>query len=195
MNVVSPNNKKKWLRSIPSVDKLLERADIKELLNQHSRGIVLKGIKTYLQKVREQIVLSQENGPGSERVNVEITAREIEKEIHSFRLTCFEKVINATGVILHTNLGRSILPEEVIMNMQEIAHSYSNLEYNIKEGKRGSRYSHVEELLCEISGGEAAFVVNNNAGALLLALNTLANGKEAIVSRGELIERFFTLIP
>jgi L-seryl-tRNA(Ser) seleniumtransferase len=188
MNAVSKNNKKDRLRSIPSVDKILERADIKELLNQHSRGIVLKGIQSYLQKVREQIVISQKSGPDSEKVKVEITASEVEKEINSFSLTLLEKVINATGVILHTNLGRSILPEEAIMNMQEIAHSYSNLEYNIKEGNRGSRYSHVEELLCEISGGESAFVVNNNAGALLLALNSLSNGKEAIVSRGELIE-------
>ncbi len=188
MNAVSKNNKKDRLRSIPSVDKILERADINKLLNQHSRGIVLKGIQSYLQKVREQIALSQKSGPDSEKVKVEITATEVEKEINSFSLTLLEKVINATGVILHTNLGRSILPEEAIMNMQEIAHSYSNLEYNIKDGNRGSRYSHVEELLCEISGGESAFVVNNNAGALLLALNTLSNGKEAIVSRGELIE-------
>ena len=124
----------------------------------------------------------------NEKQSLSVTAEEIENEMKSLRKPHLEKVINATGVVLHTNLGRSLLPDESIENMKEIASSYSNLEYDLEKGRRGSRYSHIENLLCEITGAEAAFVVNNNAGAVLLALNTLADGKEAIVSRGELIE-------
>jgi L-seryl-tRNA(Ser) seleniumtransferase len=97
-------------------------------------------------------------------------------------------LINATGVVVHTNLGRSLLPAEVIENLAQIAGCYSNLEYDLGAGKRGSRYSSVEDILCEISGAEAGMVVNNNAAAVLLCLETLARGKEVIVSRGELVE-------
>jgi len=97
-------------------------------------------------------------------------------------------VINATGVVLHTNLGRAPLSAEALRNLVEVAGGYSNLEFNLETGERGSRYEHVEDLLCRISGAESALVVNNNAGAVLLALNTLAEGKEVIVSRGQLVE-------
>jgi L-seryl-tRNA(Ser) seleniumtransferase len=97
-------------------------------------------------------------------------------------------VINATGVVLHTNLGRAPLCAEALRNIVDIARGYSNLELDLSTGERGSRYSHVEEILCRISGAESALVVNNNAGAVLLALNSLAEGKEVIVSRGQLVE-------
>jgi L-seryl-tRNA(Ser) seleniumtransferase len=97
-------------------------------------------------------------------------------------------LINATGVVVHTNLGRSLVPDEVIGNLVRIAGRYSNLEYDLGAGKRGSRYSSVEDILCEISGAEAGMVVNNNAAAVLLCLETLARGQEVIVSRGELVE-------
>jgi len=99
-----------------------------------------------------------------------------------------KRVINATGVIVHTNLGRAPLAEKAISHLVEIARYYSNLEYDLLEGKRGSRYVHVEEILKELTGAEAALVVNNNASAVLISLNTLAQGKEVIVSRGELVE-------
>ncbi|WP_022854614.1 L-seryl-tRNA(Sec) selenium transferase [Thermodesulfobacterium thermophilum] len=99
-----------------------------------------------------------------------------------------QRVINATGVVIHTNLGRAPLAEKAIQEIVKVARFYSNLEFNLEEGKRGSRYSHVEELLKEITGAEGALVVNNNASAVLIALNTLAFGKEVIVSRGELVE-------
>ena len=94
------------------------------------------------------------------------------------------RVINATGVIIHTNLGRSPLHPSALQHLIEVAQTYSNLEYDIELGERGSRYAHVEGILCRLSGAESALVVNNNAGAVLLALNTLAEGREAVVSRG-----------
>ena len=99
-----------------------------------------------------------------------------------------KRVVNATGIVVHTNLGRSLLAPEAEKNISLIATRYSNLEYNLAAGKRGSRYSSVEEILCEISGAEAAMVVNNNAAAVLLCLETLAKNKGVIVSRGELVE-------
>jgi L-seryl-tRNA(Ser) seleniumtransferase len=98
------------------------------------------------------------------------------------------RVVNATGVVVHTNLGRSLLAAEADEMLSLIAGRYSNLEYNLTVGKRGSRYSSVEDILCEISGAEAAMVVNNNAGAVLLCLETMAKNKTVIVSRGELVE-------
>jgi len=188
MNSVKANNKQELLRRIPSVDKIIERDDMKALLGKYSRGIVLKAIQTKLENMRKNILNAQEPFSDKEPITIDFSDAEIKEVIQSFSNNHLEKVINATGVVLHTNLGRSILPVEAIDNLADIAHSYSNLEYDLEEGRRGHRYSHVEELLCEISGAESAFVVNNNAGAVLLTLNTLADGKEAIVSRGELIE-------
>ena len=188
MNPVKRKNKQELLRSIPSVDKIIEREDMKALLGEYSRGIVLKAIQRKLENLRRNILNTQEPHSEKEPITVDFPGDDIREIIQSFSNNHLEKVINATGVILHTNLGRSILPVEAIDNLADIAHSFSNLEYDLEEGRRGHRYSHVEELLCEISGAESAFVVNNNAGAVLLTLNALADGKEAIVSRGELIE-------
>jgi L-seryl-tRNA(Ser) seleniumtransferase len=112
----------------------------------------------------------------------------VKNAVHQAMTPNLRRTINATGIVVHTNLGRSLLATEVIDNLVTIAGRYSNLEYDLAAGKRGSRYSNVEELICEISGAEAALVVNNNAGAVLLSLETLARGKEVIVSRGELVE-------
>ena len=175
------------LRRIPSVDKLLERADVLTLLKRYSRGIVLKAVQRHLSALRQKIVSAQ--GPQLESLTtVEIRGEDIEREIAVVTSPLLKRVINATGVILHTNLGRSVLPEEALEHLVTVARYYSNLEYDVAKGRRGSRYAHVHELICELTGAEAAFVVNNNAAAVLLALNTLAHGREAIVSRGELIE-------
>jgi len=100
----------------------------------------------------------------------------------------FRKVINATGVVVHTNLGRSVLPEEALSMLAMVGGAYSNLEFDLATGRRGSRYSLVSDLLCEITGAEAALVVNNNAAAVMLCLDTLAKGREVVVSRGQLVE-------
>jgi len=111
-----------------------------------------------------------------------------QKEIDRQVQPRLRRVINATGVVIHTNLGRSPLHPSALDHMIEIAEGYSNLEYDLDLGERGSRYSHVEEILCSLASAESALVVNNNAGAVLVALNTLAEGREVIVSRGELVE-------
>ena len=103
----------------------------------------------------------------------------------SYRL---KPVVNATGVILHTNLGRAPLCQEALENIIDVVRGYSNLEFDLEQGKRGSRYDHLRGILCELTGAEDAIVVNNNAAAVVLALNTISEGKEVIVSRGELIE-------
>jgi L-seryl-tRNA(Ser) seleniumtransferase len=112
----------------------------------------------------------------------------MKKIFEEYERPSLKRVINATGVIIHTNLGRAPLSERVLKEIFDIARHYSNLEFDLVKGKRGSRYVHVEEILKEITGAEAGLVVNNNAGAVLISLNTLAYGKEVIVSRGELIE-------
>jgi L-seryl-tRNA(Ser) seleniumtransferase len=100
----------------------------------------------------------------------------------------FRRVINATGVVIHTNLGRSILADEAVAAVAQGCRHYSNLEMDLDTGQRGSRYSHVEKLLCRLTGAEAGLVVNNNAAAVLLVLDTLAKGREVVVSRGQLVE-------
>ena len=115
-------------------------------------------------------------------------AQEVEKSIKGLYRYSLRRVVNATGVILHTNLGRTPLCPEALQRIVEVGRSYSNLEFDLAKGERGQRYDHVSSLICALTGAEDALIVNNNAAAVLLVLNTLAEGKEAIVSRGELIE-------
>ena len=177
------------LRMIPPVDKLLEQADIAALMTRYSRGLVVKAVQKRLAALRGTIVTADNVRLQVLKSSIGIVrGEEIEQEIISFSKPLLQRVINATGVILHTNLGRSILPDEAIEHMSVVARCYSNLEYDLQSGERGSRYGHVQELLCELTGAESAFVVNNNAAAVLLALNTLSCGREAIVSRGEIVE-------
>ncbi len=119
---------------------------------------------------------------------IDSLAQAVLAKLHQVQSSSLKPVINATGILLHTNLGRAPLAKEALEQIQRVASGYSNLEINLSNGRRGSRHSHVEELLCRLSGAEAAMVVNNNAGAVLLALTAIAKGKEAIVSRGELVE-------
>jgi len=170
---------------IPKVDRLLEWDGIKALLARHPRPTVLTAVRGVLDTLRS--AARSGNLQAEDLSEAGVTAR-IEREVARAAAFSLRRVVNGTGVVIHTNLGRSPLPERVRPVLDEIAYGYSNLEFDLKKGERGSRYSHVERLICELTGAEAALVVNNNAAAVLLALTALAAGKEVLVSRGELVE-------
>src|SRR4030042_3508341 len=186
---MSPSRRQQILRKIPSVDEILSRSEMADLLKVHPRTVVVEAIRKGLGRLREEILHKEDLSDLEEKFfsfeNLySLFRREIDQQVQP-RL---RRVINATGVVIHTNLGRSPLHPSAINHLIEVSKTYSNLEYDLELGERGSRYAHVEEILCRLSGAESALVVNNNAGAVLLVLNTLAEGKEGIVSRGELIE-------
>ncbi len=177
------------LRKIPSVDEILSREEILDLLRVHPRAVVVEAIRKGLGRLRKEI-LNQESLSGSEETlfSFENLFSLFQKEIDLQIQPKLRRVINATGIVIHTNLGRAPLHPLALKQIVEVARAYSNLEYNLVLGERGDRYSHVEEILCRLSGAESALVVNNNAGAVLLCLNTLAEGREVVISRGELVE-------
>ncbi|WP_461809693.1 L-seryl-tRNA(Sec) selenium transferase [Faecalimonas sp.] len=179
-------NKNLLYRNIPKVDVLLEEKKIQELINIYGREMVVETIREELDSLREYIKECEEEE--SALVRIDALVANIEKHIIHMNTPDIKSVINGTGTILHTNLGRAPIGLKHMQYVAEIATGYSNLEYNLKEGKRGERYSHFEQLLCKITGAEAAMAVNNNAAAVMLILNTLGKGKEIIVSRGELVE-------
>jgi len=172
------------LKQIPKVDKVLRLSDIVRLLDHHQRPEILVAARLVLDRLRDgvryggQTVLPDES---------EI-ARLITAELEGRAMPSLRRVINGSGVVVHTNLGRSPLADAAEQAIQTVSSGYSNLEYDLATGERGSRYSHVEGLLSELTGAEAALVVNNNAAAVMLALSTLAAGREVCVSRGELVE-------
>lgn len=166
-------------RAIPSVNALLADPVVQELLRHSPRSVVTQAVRAVLERVRKN-----EAAPPERHELVELIGNEVARRLDP----SLRPLFNATGVVLHTNLGRALLPRAAVDAIQRIAATYSNLEYDIEQGTRGSRYAHCAGLLAELTGAEDAMVVNNGAGALLLALNTLAEGKEVIVSRGELIE-------
>ena len=181
--------RQRYLRTLPAVDELLHRPPIETLLKIHSRPLVVDSIRKVLGEKRRTILQGvEEEAAAAGSLTPDQWTDAVEEEVEATFRPSLRPVINATGVVLHTNLGRAPLPEEALRNLVEIAGGYSNLELNLETGERGSRYEHVEELLCRISGAESGLVVNNNAGAVFLALNSLAEGKEVIVSRGQLVE-------
>ena len=171
------------LRQIPKVDELLKDPAALALLDFYPRSVVVEAIRSTLDQLRQQILAGI-----VQEISQTLLFEQIQGLITVQAQRRLKRVINGTGIIVHTNLGRSNLSQKAIEAVVETAGHYSNLEYDLETGKRGSRYSHVERLLCELLGCEAALVVNNNAAAVLLALSTLGKGKEAIVSRGELVE-------
>jgi len=186
---MSPSLRQQALRKIPSVDELLSRPQVVDLLKVHPRNVVVEAIRKGLERVRDDILRKQDLPKlGEAFFTFENLYPLFQKEIDLQIQPHLRRVINATGVVLHTNLGRSPLHPSAIKHLVEVSKTYSNLEYDLERGERGDRYTHVEETLCRLSGAESALVVNNNAGAVLLVLNTLADGKEVIVSRGELVE-------
>ena len=174
------------LRDIPNVndciDALVESKTLQEVPLQRLKHCV----RLYLDGIRIEILSGKYgNSPLLDRQAWFHSLLLYVKKYHKFR---FSMVINGTGVIVHTNLGRSLLPDSSMELLTTAGRRYTNLEFNLDTGQRGSRYDHVNELLCELTGAEAALVVNNNAAAVLIALETLAKNKEVIVSRGQLVE-------
>jgi L-seryl-tRNA(Ser) seleniumtransferase len=175
------------LRQLPAVDELLRSPDLQALLSGLSRPFAAEVIRQALAAARGEIMsapaarLAQEFDEASLRLR-------LAEALESARRPSLTRVVNATGVIIHTNLGRSPLAAAAQEAILEAARSYSNLEYNLKEGARGSRQAHLEALLTELTQAEAALLVNNNAAAVMLALNSLAAGREVIISRGQLVE-------
>jgi L-seryl-tRNA(Ser) seleniumtransferase len=175
--------KQKLLSTLPSVDEILKSNQGIEWLNTYPRRFVLQGIREAIDTRRKGILEGTVND-----ISEEVMFADIENIIERLVSYSLKPLINATGVVIHTNLGRSVLSEKALENILQVSGSYSNLEYDIQEGKRGKRYTHVKRILKEVTGAEDALVVNNNAAAVLLCLNTLSKGKEVIVSRGELVE-------
>ena len=173
------------LRDLPSIDRLLNHERCGTLLLRYNRDYVAEKCRAVLEDTRAAV---RQGKSQVDALSEGVILDQVEQRIYSDSQPGHVRVINATGTILHTNLGRALLPQAAIEAMTEVAAHPINLEYDLAAGKRGKREEVLEKLLVELTGAEAATVVNNNAAAVLLGLNTLAEGKEVIVSRGELIE-------
>ncbi|TYO94970.1 L-seryl-tRNA(Sec) selenium transferase [Desulfallas thermosapovorans] len=188
---MSVNNHTRLLKHIPAVDEVLKKPDIAGLTRSIPRVLVLKAIRDTISQLREELVAGRLQVDKEQQARDFFMAIVIKRAIHEANLlnrSNLRRVLNVTGVVLHTNLGRAVLGENARQAINHAASGYSNLELDLATGKRGSRYAPVEQLLARLTGAEAALVVNNNAAAVLLALGTLARGKEVIVSRGQLVE-------
>jgi len=167
------------LKSIPKVDKFIQHMAFKD----KSLKLITKISKQTIEKLRVDILAQKVSSIDEESLVQEVIAK-----YNAIISPSLQKVINATGVIVHTNLGRSLISEDTFDAVKDIVTSYNNLEYDLEKGKRGERYSHISNVICELLGSEDVLIVNNNASAVFLVLNTFAQKKEAVVSRGELVE-------
>jgi L-seryl-tRNA(Ser) seleniumtransferase len=175
------------LRRLPAVDRVIDLAKTESGFERVPPSVVVGAIRTVIEAQRCRIREGNGTLTDAELTDAAIMDRVKETVALSMRPN-LRRVVNATGIVVHTNLGRSLLAREAIENIVTVAAGYSNLEYDLAQGKRGSRYAAVQDLLCEITGAEAAMVVNNNAGAVLVSLESLARDRQVIVSRGELVE-------
>jgi len=176
------SNRKK-LSELPSVDECLKSSYGEKWLESYYKKIVLRSIREVVDLKRKEILDGM-----TPDLSLDVIAVDIEKAIINHSSYRLRPLINASGVVIHTNLGRAILSEKAVDNIVLTASSYSNLEYEISKGKRGKRYSHIKDIIAELTGAEDSVVVNNNAAAVLICLDTLAKNREVIVSRGELVE-------
>jgi L-seryl-tRNA(Ser) seleniumtransferase len=176
------------LRQIPSVDKLISAKGAEALIEDYGRDIVVEAARTVLKELRLKMKRKKESPTQKRELTQEAILRRIKEHLQEKMSPSLTKAVNATGVILHTGLGRAVLPREAQSGVKNVMEGYSTLATDIKTGQRGHRDIHLNDLLCELTGAEAANVVNNNAAATMLILNTLAKGKEVIVSRGQLVE-------
>ena len=182
------DHQKENLRKLPGVDVILEIVKADPFFDDIPRSVLIRAIRSVLEERRQIIVQDGHARPPEDNLSERAITASVKRTVEQASALNLRRTINATGIVVHTNLGRSLLAEAAIENLIQISSRYSNLEYDLKKGKRGSRYAAVEDIICEISGAEAAMVVNNNAGAVLLALETVARNKKVIVSRGELVE-------
>lgn len=180
-------NRQELFRLLPSVDALLQTPEIAELLNSWRREIIVTAINEKIAEIREGIARGAHSKKSLKEEIRQLSKRIVER-IDQLTTVSFQRVINATGVVVHTNLGRSPLSQSAINKMVELAGGYLNLEFELETGRRGQRDIGVRRLLKLLFPGCEAIVVNNNAAAVLLALNTLADNREAIISRGRIIE-------
>lgn len=174
---------KHLFKKIPKIDELIELEDVKKALEIYPRKFVLDILRGVLDGYRDKIKKGLDVN-----ISLECILYTFKNDLNNKSKNSMRRVINATGVVIHTNLGRSKMCKDAVEHIVEVAKNYSNLEYDLEEGTRGSRYSHVEEIICRVLGCEACLVVNNNAAAIVIVLNTLCSGSEVIVSRGELVE-------
>ena len=180
--------KKAMLKKLPKIDEVILLLEKKDIYALAPREIVKETCRMVVQNLRGKIVDAKKKGTAEFSADAAGVAGEVEKIIRGLYRYNLRRVVNATGVILHTNLGRAPLCPEALQRILEVGRGYSNLEFDLITGERGQRYDHVSRLICALTHAQDALIVNNNAAAVLLVVNTLAEGKEAIVSRGELIE-------
>lgn len=171
------------LRQLPSVSQVLEQETIRQAIREYGRMLVVDGARFALDQLRERL-----RQQPFLKIDMPLVVQEVLRYLQRWRQRSLIRVINATGVILHTGLGRAVLAEAAIDAMVEIASAHAMLEVDRDTAERGDRVEHVRELLCRLTGAEDATVVNNNAGAVLLAVTALAQGKQVIISRGQLVE-------
>jgi len=183
MDPATQDNAHELLRKLPAVDHLLNQPAIASLLDDYPRSELVHVVRALLDERREAIRTG-----GTPALDVPTLALEIRQRLYQRAHANLRRVINATGIVLHTGLGRAPLAEEAIAAIAEVAAGYCNLELNLETGRRGNRHDHLRDLLRELCGVEDAFVVNNNAAATYLTLNTLAAGREVLISRGQLVE-------
>ena len=178
------DNRQLLLRGLPKIDELLLDEQLVFFMESTPRSVVVDAAREIIDELRREILSGErEDTPEKDELIAEICDRITGKKKRNLRT-----LINATGVVLHTNLGRSNLCRAAVESVTAVADSYSNLEYDLKRGARGLRHDHVEKIIAKITGAEAAMVVNNNAAATMLCLSAMAFGKEVITSRGELVE-------
>ena len=184
MNKLQPI--KPLLSSIPAVHEIQKISEVQNLINIHGHNLVTQAIRTTQSDFRK-LLLSSESLKSKKIKKLEFV-NQLKKNLSLLTNDSLQRIFNLTGTVLHTNFGRALLSKEVINSIIEIASEPSNLEYDILNNKRGDRDSHIDERLCRLIGAEACTVVNNNAAAVVLVLNSLAKRKEVLISRGELIE-------
>ncbi len=189
INIIPDKEKQAYLRHLPAVDSLLKLDRIQRLTGQIPRPVVVEALQSVLNDCRRRIMSSTTQ---KDILAIKTDSASLEKEAVALALNnntySLRPVVNATGTVLHTNLGRAPLGPAAAARVAAIAGAYNNLELDLETGERGSRMAHLESLICSLTGAEGALLVNNNAAAVFLVLQTLATGKEVIVSRGELVE-------